>query len=538
MTTASRTLVLTCLATAVGLRAGSPILFEDVTERVGLTRYLKGWHYGHAASWADVDGDGRLDLYVGAYADRPLYSREDAPIPNQLFLNTPRGFVLSAEKAIRFDHEYARPTMLLFVDLDNDGDADLLAGNHVRGGGLCPTRLFENDGQGHFRDVTPKGASWPGLLEMRNATSFDINDDGLLDLVFTDGNYANWTKGTGRLTILHNKGKWRFEDVSDKYGFPQKGTPGLGLAVGDVNDDGRLDLFVPDANRLFVSRPGRRYQECEAGRFIGPTGRDSHTCGAAFGDLNGDGLLDLVTTIHGEPARIHLYLNQGVKDGLPRFANVSRKAGIAQDFPWKTRRGTRMKTAHVCICDMDNDGRADLYLSVVYEGAGGKPQPLVLRNLGGQGTPRFSSLPLDRLVDYYAPGPVGDYDGDGRLDTFLPSWLEDAPSILFRNVTEGGHWLKVRVTGKGAGFNAMGIGATVRVYQSGAMGKSTGLLRRHDLAIGNGYASGEEPIAHIGLGTQTPCDVEVAWRGQRQRLAGVKADQTVTITFPRGKSDD
>jgi hypothetical protein len=125
-----------------------------------------------------------------------------------------------------------------------------------------------------------------------------------------------------------------------------------------------------------------------------------------------------------------------------------------------------------------------------------------------------------------------DYDGDGRMEPFLPGWLPDPPTILFRNVTPGGHWVNVRVRGKGQGDNAMGIGATVRVYQPGLMGKKEALLCRRDISIGNGFSSCEEPFAHTGLGKGTECDIEVTWRGQTRSLPRAKADQTIEVVFP------
>jgi len=436
------------------------------------------------------------------------------------------------------------------VDLDNDGDLDLFVPNH--GGAAkrqrirCQSLLFENLGGGRFRDATPKGGGWPAVWAARNVSAYDFNADGLLDLVLTEGSYSNWNTGQGKLLILANKGKWRFTDVTARYGLPARGTEGMGLAIGDVNDDGIFDFFVADSNRLFVSGPGRRYRQCQPGYFLKPTSgdRDSHTCGAAFGDLNGDGLLDLVTTEHGQPSQIRVYLNKGFSKGMPQFANVSRQVGLGGRIPATGNSGLPVKGAHVAILDMDNDGRRDIVTSMICDGPGGKVQPVVLRNLAAGGGMRFRLPPSGRFVTYYAVGPIGDYDRDGRLDVFLPTWGQlrrrrkdeipeglDVPSYLFRNVTQGGHWLTVRVVGKGKGLNLMGIGATVRAYKAGHAGNKNALIDRHDISIGNGYSSGEEALAPLGLGGAAACDVEVTWGARKQRLSNVKADQFITVTF-------
>lgn len=513
----------------------SELLFEDMTARAGLTPHLTNWSLAHAAAWGDVNGDDRPDLYIGAFADRPEYGAPDAPIPNQLFIQTGDGFTLSDERAIRFAGKRARSTSAIFVDFDNDGDLDLLVGNNGPKPSQVQCTLFENDGHGGFHDVTPAAAPWPRPLAVRNVSSWDIDGDGLLDLIFTDGNYANWKGGGGRVIALRNKGGWAFEDVSEKFGFPSKGTAGMGLAVGDVNNDGTLDFFVADCNRLFVSGPQSRYSEYRTTPFGKPVGDPkSHACGAAFGDLNGDGLLDLVTTEHGQPASLHVYLNRGIQKGMPTFEQITDKAGLDGKFPKIGTNGVPVKTAHVSLQDFDNDGRIDIMLTVPYRDDRNRLQPVVLKNLGNTagGIPRFSPPPMDRLCGYYAPGPVADYDRDGRLDLFLPAWFTNTPSVLFRNVSSGnGHWLTVRVVGKAKPFNAAGIGSTVRLYAAGHAGDPRHLLARRDIVIGTGYSSGEETTAHAGLGPVTLCDVEVTWGGKVVTQKNVSADQMVTLVF-------
>jgi hypothetical protein len=511
------------------------LAFEDVTASSGIQALLTNWAVAHAAAWGDADGDGRPDLYAAAFADRPMYKAEDAPLPNQLLMNTPHGFTRHPEALLNLKGLYARTTMALFADFDNDGDLDLLLGNNGPKDDQPQSMLFENLGGARFRDATPTKGDWPRPLAIRNQAVLDLDRDGQLDMVWTDGNYANWSKTPwgGRLIALRNRGDWTWEDISDRLGFPRAETAGMGLAVGDVNDDGRLDFFVADGNQLLVSRPDGTYQVAEAGRFSRPQGgKDRHTCGAAFGDLDGDGRLDLVTAIHGQPTRLHVYRNLGVTDGLPKFQDVSAAAGLNMEFPQQTSTGHAMKLAHLAIRDFDHDGRNDLYLAATWLGPDGKPQPLVLRNLGvTDGVARLQPPSLDKLLDYYAPGPMADFDRDGRLDMFLPTWDPKVPSYLFRNVTAAGHWLTIAVEGRAKGFNRMGVGATVRMYAAGAAGDSKKLLGRQDIALGQGYSSGEEAIAHFGLGAATNADIVVTWQGQTRTVTNAPADQALTVIF-------
>jgi hypothetical protein len=309
-----------------------------------------------------------------------------------------------------------------------------------------------------------------------------------------------------------------------------------------VNEDGRPDFFVADCNRLFVSGPDGRYQEAQAGVFLKPQVKDTkdtkhtenRTCGAVFADLNGDGLLDLVTTEHGGGSQVRIYLNEGIRDSLPRFREITREAGLEGPMPHAGITGLAIKSAHVAAVDLDNDGRRDIWVDVIWRDDTGHLQPVVLRNQGNdnRGVPRFSPIPRDRLVGYYAAAPLADFDRDGRVDCFMAAWFNwnDTPSILFRNVTEGGNWLTVRVKGGGR-WNTMGIGAAVRVFEAGRAGDPKGLIQRQDITVGNGYASGEEALAHLGVGRSVMVDVEIRWNGQTRIIRRQPVNRMLTVDW-------
>jgi hypothetical protein len=279
-----------------------------------------------------------------------------------------------------------------------------------------------------------------------------------------------------------------------------------------------------------VSKPDGTYHEVQQGYFTRPNRRSTFPCGAAFGDLNGDNLLDLVTTEHGQGSHIHLFLNQGIAHGNPTFVEISIIAGVGGLFPPVGVTNGVLKNAYVALQDVDNDGLVDIMLGIIYQGENGKTQPLVLRNLGNtDGKPRFTPPPFDKLLGYYAAAPVVDYDRDGRVDWFLAPWFNETPAYLFRNTTEGGNWLEVRVEGKGKGLNPMGIGAVVRAYRAGSAGTPEALLGRYDLAVGNGYSSGDEAIAHFGFGQVETVDLVVTWNHYQSIQRDVKVNQLLTI---------
>lgn len=538
-----------CLLAVIALGAGcgaSPaaIEFEDVTESVGLAEHLERWRLGHGGAWGDVTGNDRPDLYIGAFADRPFYADDDAPWPNMLFLNSADGFVRSDDPAIRFDTRgepkryRARVAMALFADLNNSGKLDLLAGTHSG----PESQLYENRGADGFANVTPDADDpyWPHDLHMRNATVIDLDQDGLLDLILLDGRYRSRDQ---RVVALRNLGDFRFEDVSEEYGFAEERTRALGSAVGDVNHNGRLDLFVADSNRLFLSNDDGTYEEYRPG-FFGVTGLSRRSqelmCGAAFADLTGNGLLDLVVTLHGRarerepevPGHIFLYLNRGIdENGMPEFEDVTAEAGLGFVLPRDGRTGLDLRAAHVALVDLDHNGRRDVLTSIVREDDDGRLQPVVLRNRGvnDDGVPQFDVPPLDSLVGYYATAPVTDFDRDGRIDIFMATWFADLESRLFRNVTKGGNYLVVRVRGEADDLNPMGVGATVRLYEPGHAGDDERLLGRGDIALANGYSVGDEAMAHFGLAEREACDVVVTWQGRRVTLTDVEVNQYLDI---------
>jgi hypothetical protein len=523
MKTVPAALVAAWLAAAACATAGE-IRFEDATAAAGLEPLLKDWRLAHAASWGDVNGDGYPDLYIGAFASVPRWT--DGPIPNMLFLSQGGGrFALSPQKELRFEGLHARPSQVLMADLDGDDDLDMMIACHASSTSQVQATLWENAGGGRFREVTPKHGYWPAPMGYRNVAAADLDGDGRLDLVACDNNYSNWRNGRGSLLILLNKGGFRFEDGRERFGFPPDGTTGFGLAVGDVNEDGELDFFVADCNRLFVSGPGRRYREVQPGGFMKPqtADRESRTCGAVFGDVNNDGLLDLATSEHGANSQLRLYVNEGVRDGLPSFRQVTAECGIEGALPAKGITDLAVKAGNLAIADLDNDGWKDLWVGVIRKAADGTLQPLVYRNAGAGLVPKFEKPPLDRIVGYYATAPVGDYDRDGRLDLFMAAWFkwDETPSILV-----------VRVKGGGA-RNTMGIGAAVRAFRPGGAGDPKALIQRQDIVTGAGYASGEEALAHLGLGTNAVVDLEIKWAGETRLLRNQGTDRLLTVDWTK-----
>lgn len=519
---------------ARGEEASQAIVFRDVTADAGLFAPLAGM-LGHGAAWGDFDGDGLLDLYVGNFCDRPNaeYSPAQGPVKNQLFRNRGDGrFEPAGQPSVEL---YGRTSGAVFADLDNSGTLDLYVANNAkrstnrtdepqRGATLQKSQLFANQA-GRLIDVSAASGACPDTLHTaRNIGVFDYDGDGLLDLLVIEDRFTP----NPRSVLLRNEGKLKFRDVTREAGLPDD-LFGLGLAVGDLNGDGRPDFFVGHSNRLFLSRGDGTYEEPQSLRKLftwAPLHNEDWPCGAAFGDLNRDGLLDLVVSIHGIPARNRVYLNTGLKDGVPTFRDITEEAGLGQALP--------VRAPHIEIQDFDNDGWPDIYLSAAWLDRDGTVTPLVYRHAGlREGVPTFTApRAIDENMVYYPTGPAGDYDNDGRLDLFLVNWFAGNHSRLLQNTTPAKNWLQVRA--RGERVNRMGLGTQVRIYRAGANQAAQNLLGFQELNIGYGYGAGQPAVCHFGLGDEATVDLVVLFpNGQRVIRTGVTANQQLTIEEPR-----
>jgi hypothetical protein len=521
-------------------------VFRDVGEEAGIFPHLAGIR-GHGAAWGDVDGDGWSDLFVATF--------HNAGSKASVFLRNDKGkFRPDSQEQLRTS---GIGSGALFVDLTNNGRLDLYVSHcaHGKEGVLAvPSLLFRNDGDGKFTEVSRESGACPPGYSGRGLAALDFDGDGLLDLVTCEQYYSPKVK-TGP-ALFRNKGNYRFENSAESAGLPV-GLGGLALAVADVNNDGYPDLFLSSGagdHRLLLGDGKGRFREAPGTRevFRWQIGKeDNPPAGVCIADINRDGLPDIVIGQHFKspwttPVPIRLYLNRGIKEGVPVFEDITEAAGL---------KPLAMKAPHVEIQDFDNDGWPDIYVSIV-KFKDGKPCPLIYKNLGVQGgIPHFredvwavNDFPTaedlaikrsgqffdkvlkEKKIIYMAAGPSCDFDRDGKIDLFLANWWIESPSLLLRNETPGGNWLDVRVEGKD-GVNRMGIGARVNIYPAGKRAEASSLLGSREISIGYGYCSGQEAIAHFGLGQQEIVHVEVVLPHNKGKIEkkNVKANQRLTV---------
>ncbi|MGH9052615.1 MAG: CRTAC1 family protein [Acidimicrobiia bacterium] len=499
------------------------LVFEDVTEAAGLVDLLLGMR-GHAAAWGDVNRDGRADLFVGTFANRPEESYRvrgaGGPAPDRLLLAGPSGLGFALDP--HFPDQFGRTSGAVFADLDGDGDLDLVASRNPREGERASLRtaLFRNEA-GALHLVEASGI--PDHLVGRSVGVLDFDRDGLLDLFVAEDRFRG-----GSSVLLRNIGDLRFEEATEAAGLPSD-VHGLGVGTADLNGDGHTDLFVAGSNRLFVGGGDGTFREAPNQVFQWEVfGDEDDVSGVSIADVNRDGWPDLVLGHHynstvdgGQRVPIRLYLNRGPDgQGDPAFEDVTEEAGLV---PLPT------KAPHVELNDFDNDGWPDILATA---SAHGGASPAIFRHAGLEaGVPHFE--PPGGLGDpqYWVTGPSADVDQDGRLDVLLVEWEPTLPSRLLRNRSGTGNWLSVEVTGPGGG-----IGTKVAVYAPGGLGEPGALLGLREIVVSQGYSAGHQARAHFGLADLPAVDVRLTRPdGQVFDLEGVPANRHLAL--PDGCAD-
>ena len=390
--------------------------FEDVTEQAGLTR--TGWAAG--VTVADYDNDGWDDLFLTYWGQNVLYRNRG----NGRFEDVTRDAGLR-----QLRREWA--TGAAFFDYDRDGDLDLFVTHYLE---FDPAVIRKPGDPGHCQ--------WKGV-------AVNCGPRGL---------------PPGRSRLYRNNGASGFTDVTDASGV-SKAPPAYGLTVvtADMNGDGWTDVYVAcdsTPSQLFLNQRNGQFEEAalESGLAVSDDGKEQAGMGVAAGDYNLDGKLDIFKTNFADDMN-NLYTNLG----RGQFEDRAIKAGIGVE--------TRYVGWGAGMPDLDNDGWPDLFYvtgHVFLELERTLPAyphngPAVLFRSLGSG--RFEQLFVSSDRHSSRGAAFADFDNDGDLDVAVMNMNE--PPSLFRNDLKDPQrrWLKVKLIGTKSPRTP--IGATVTATYGG-----------------------------------------------------------------------
>lgn len=499
--------------------------FEDITSKAGVAGRSDGWKTG--VTMADVNGDGKLDMYLCYSGKLPGEKRE-----NQLFINQgndANGVPLFKEEAQQYglaDSSYS--TQAYFFDYDKDGDLDMLLLNHdikfrsnldasiiqlllKTNDNVSVIKLYRNDNN-HFSDITAQtGLKQTVMTHNLAAGISDINGDGWPDIYVSndyqepDFLYINNGNGTFTDKLQSSLGHISYFSMGDN--------------ICDVNNDGLPDIFTLD----MLPEDNMRQK-------------------LLFAPDNYERLdLNLSVGFYYEYMRNMLQLNNG--DGT--FSEVGQLSGISNtDWSWAP-----------LFADFDNDGWKDLYITngylrdytnmdfLKYKGD-------ALRNRSTSDNDLISlvhQIPSSDLKNYMFKNDANlsftnmgakwgidlpsnsngaayaDLDNDGDLDLVINNI--NKPAFVYRNKENDSiknNWLQIQLIGEGK--NTEGTGAKIFLYSDG---KKQFLEQMPD----RGFQSSVSPILHFGLGKKTFADsVQVIWlSGKMQTRKNVKANERIVL---------
>jgi hypothetical protein len=455
-------------------------------------------------SFGDYDADGKDDMLT------------DGPT---LWRNLGNGAFEDATASSGIQALGVSATGGVFGDYDNDGCLDifLYAESYVTKDTLLHAKC---DGSLTFEDATaaaqiaditiatPCGGDPANVNSPAAAAAWlDIDADGWLDLYVA--NFNCWDTYTYYVdAVWHNLGDGTFESWTATNGFTSKKTPSRGAAPADFDQDGDVDVFVHNyvlhQNLIFVNNGNGTVTE--KAKLVGVDGDGTtgytfgHTIGSAWGDLDNDGDLDLISA----------------NLAHPRFYDFSDKTEVLLQNPDHTftdisgdwaypasAAGLRYQETHSVpvLSDFDHDGNLDLAITAVYDG---RPSDFYWGK--GDGTFTLDAWHAGITTENGWGAGVSDVDNDGDPDLFAHT--------LFLNSGKArkGHWVQVHVTGAGpqnGGANVAAIGSTVRVGAGG-------IVRMRHVQGGTGKGGQDSAYLHFGVGDQTKIDA-------------------IAVTFPGGK---
>ncbi len=487
----------------------------------------------------DYDNDNDLDIYVtqGNKLDSPI----DPEITNQLFKNDGTGkFTNVTLESNTYDSTYS--VGVTTGDYNNDGHIDIYIANYGR------NKLLKNNGDGTFTDKTEFANV--GIEHFSACASFiDIDNDNDLDLFVT--NYLDWSIDTAKEcfnqlnrrdycspqsynaaisdTLYLNNGNGTFTDISKISGITSEKGTGMGIGAGDVNKDGYTDIFVANdgmKDHLWINQGNNTFinEALIRGCSVDNTGQMKASMGVALTDIDNDDDLDLyVTTLFGESDCFFLNTNGQMIDSTSQ---------------WGLAASTRSYTGWAIISsDFNNDGDLDLYQTTgrvrwqadQYNDKDWLAEPnLLFKQINN----KFELVqPLggtnNLLVKTSHGCAAGDINSDGYIDLIVVNKDENIDileNVLTNKVNT--NWIRFDIRNI---YGSPDIGTKVLIIDS------NGKKHYRNVETCIGYASSQDHVIHVGLGTQTKInELIIYWKhGTPEIIKDLKSNKTYKIMFSK-----
>ena len=483
--------------------------FEDISQQSGIGNN-EGWTWG--VTMADVNSDGFLDIYVS----RNGMSFDMADRRNKLYINNQD--LTFTESAIAYGLADAGfSTQAVFFDMDNDGDLDMYQVNQLPDKKLLLVnkipkeqfkylrdKLYRND-NGKFIDVTRSSGISNNVSYGLSVSASDFNNDGWMDLYvandYAEPDFMYYNNGDGTFTNVINENLKHITQLS------------MGSDTGDVNNDGLVDLITTDM-----------------------TPEDHYRSKTNMASMSSEAFKELVDS---GAHRQYMANSLQINTGKGTFFDVANMAGIAStDWSWAS-----------LLVDLDNDGYKDIVISngikkdvdnndfrntlidldsdtsvqELFELSQKAPSvPISNYAFRNNGNLEFEkvSKPWGFDTPSFSSGMAyGDLDNDGDLDLVLNNM--EAKAFVYENKATG-NFLKINL--QGPENNKYGIGVKAKIYYGDNLQVSEHILTK-------GFISSVEPGLFFGLGKETMIDrVEVFWpEGKQNILTNVQANQFLTI---------
>jgi len=449
--------------------------------------------WSFGASWVDYDSDGHLDLMVSNWD----WAAQGGFVLNYLYHNN------GGDTFTRFSRIMTGPVAAdgnslasTWADCDNDGDVD----GYVSGSGTV-NHFYINEGDSGFNGVT-SGPLVSGEYYTMGAMWVDYDNDGWLDLFVV--NHRPPGDPPVQNELFRNDAGVFVKQNNATIGLVTD--EGNGAAWGDIDGDGDLDLFVTrnDKNSLLYANDGDGTFTLLTGSLL--TNEDTHY--GNFADYDNDGDLDMYAGVS-YPGTFRLYQN----DGAGNFVDVAAQA-VGNDPGYWTGG---------YWADCDNDGDLDLLLTANYFYQS-LPNRLYVNDGDGTFTIETGGI-VATDSEASSCGAWGDLDRDGDLDLFVAN-VGNQNNTLYANNGNTNHWLQVVCVGTRSNRSAIGTKVRVKAHLW-----SQDVWQRRDIRSQSGFLSQDQMAAHFGLGDAVIVDsLKLEWpSGIVQVIENVPVDQFLTV---------